>query len=249
MSDNHDDNNNGHTTTQAPADTVDAMVEEAQRAIKEEGLRLENLISPRSFIAAERLSAFYAGKARGADPMALGHLAGYVRGYERRESTLPVKPGEKAAAPSVWLRGVFEATVYETGEIKSGSCLILPRVMGEALADALDAGETNALLDVELGVEATGKMIPYTYTIKSFHANRAQAAITAIRMNAQQRRSRALSVNTTFGKQAQLPRPTASPTETPAERAAAEADKLALERETQEQQRLMRQAQDKRRGR
>jgi hypothetical protein len=87
----------------------------------------------------------------------------------------------------MWLRGTFEAIVYATGEVHSASWWIVPKVMGEAIEDALRAGD-RAVLDIEFGAEASGRTVPaYYYTVRTFVANAAQAAVSTIRMRQQKR--------------------------------------------------------------
>jgi hypothetical protein len=198
-----DDHDNPTLTLETGGDRMDAMLAEAHAAIEREGMRLETFISPRTFATMEEILQLVAGVPKG-DSVPLGHIAGDVRGFERRENSMPLKPGENPPPPSIWLRGKFDATIYSTGEVRSASWCILPRVMGEAVADELRDGETSALLDIELGVSATGRAIPYAYTVTSFTANRAQAAITTIRLRHQRRMA-------AKAQQAALPAPPAAP--------------------------------------
>lgn len=183
-----DNPQNGNPTVSNPDDIYDApvTVQEGQVPPETEGTRLENFISPRTFVAMAEILPMLAGLPIG-QSVPLGHIGGMVRGYEKRESQLPLKSGDKAPPPSIWLRGEFEATSYQTGEITRSVWAILPRVMGELVAEALDNHEGEAILDIELGVAATGRAIPYTYTVTTYSATRAQTALTAIRMRQQKR--------------------------------------------------------------
>lgn len=174
MSDIHD-NGNVHEVTEA-----EVMVEETFDPSDAEGMRLENYVSPRTFVDVKDIVPLLAAVPVG-QPVGIGHIAGFVTSYERRESSLPVKPGEKVPPASIWLRGVFDATSYQTGEITRATWAILPRVMGELIAEAMDNNEGEAVLDIELGVAATGKTIPYRYTVTTYRATRQQAALAAIR--------------------------------------------------------------------
>lgn len=184
MSDNHDENNTG---TEQPAITdrveaagVEAAVDEATKQIQQEGMRLDSFISMRTFISADEIAERLRGVPKG-EGFTIGFIRGYVRGFEKRESQLQLRQGEGKPPPSIWLRGVFEAESASTGEIHSATWAIIPKQMGEAIADAL-ADSDAVMLDVEIGVEASGKMIPpYFYVVRTYAANRAMAALAAMR--------------------------------------------------------------------
>lgn len=162
---------------------VDAVLATAEAQGRDEGVRLDNVITPRTFISKDDIDVALGGKPKGST-ITIGHVAGYVRHSERREGMLP---DGKTKVESIWLRGHFEATVYSTGEVRTAAWCILPRVMGEAIEGALQDGVDTAVLDIELGVEKTGRNIPYAYTVTSYMENKAQAAISTIRMRHQKR--------------------------------------------------------------
>jgi hypothetical protein len=140
----------------------------------DDGLRIETFISPRTFVTQEWCLKNVASKDRGFH-VAIGTIAGYATASERRESAMPVKPGDKPFPASVWIKGEFEATVHETGEVKSARWLILPRAAGELVEQAFESGAERAYLDLELGVQATGRSIPYAYTVTAFGSRDSEA--------------------------------------------------------------------------
>ena len=154
----------------------------------DEGLRIETFISPRTFVTQEWCLQNVASKPRGTH-VAIGRIAGYAVASERRDSAMPVKPGDKPMPASVWIKGEFEAVVIETGELKSARWLILPRAAGELVEQAFQDGAQRAYLDLELGVQATGRSIPYAYTVTAFgqRDSEARRMVRAIRARQEQR--------------------------------------------------------------
>lgn len=160
-----------------------AALDEARDRIEREGVDLENFISMRTFATQESLMANVGAKPRGHE-LPLGLIIGVVHQFERKPSTLPVsnKPNQAAMPDSIRLKGMFEATVYETGEIVTATGCYLPAVMAEAIETALLDGALNVRLNMEISCVATGRMIPYRFKVRSFVATPEQTAIAAMRM-------------------------------------------------------------------
>lgn len=102
--------------------------------------------------------------------MLLGHLFGYATGFERQTNEVKGAGGVKTLE-SVLLKGNFEATVVdpETGEITeiiNAGNAYLPLAYAEPIGAAFVAGAARIILDLSLGLEATGKMIPYEWVVK-----------------------------------------------------------------------------------
>jgi hypothetical protein len=154
----------------------------------DQGLRIETFISPRTFVTQEWCLKNVASQDRGYH-VAIGTIAGYATASERRDSAMPVKPGDKPMPPSVWIKGEFEATVHETGEVKSARWLILPRAAGDLIEQAFESGAERAYLDLELGVQATGRSIPYAYTVTAYGSRDSEGrrVVRAIRAKQAQR--------------------------------------------------------------
>ena len=147
-----------------------------------QGQLIETFISPRDFATLDWCMANVAGQPAGYH-VTVGRIAGYATDGEERESGLKVRAGEKAPPPSYWVKGQFEATNLATGEIKTAPWLILPRSAGELLKQAFQAGAERALLDLEIGCQATGKAIPYRWTVRAYGtaSGEAQRIVAMIR--------------------------------------------------------------------
>lgn len=190
-------------TTQAgkPADdqseTREIPVEEIDAAgaapIDMVGQLIETFISPRDFASIEWLHQNVSSQPAGYH-VTLGRIAGYATNGEERESSINVKAGEKKPPPSFWVHGQFESQSLATGEVKTAPWCILPRSAGELLKGAFQAGAERVLLDLEVGAQATGKALPYRWTVRAYgtasnEANKVLAMIKArqqARANAQE---------------------------------------------------------------
>lgn len=169
-----DNNSNGQTPGAEQAETtrVDpADMPEAEKLADipsdNIGRRIDALISPRSFVAMEQAQQLIAGKPRGWN-MPIGRIIGFATRGERRDSKAPVKPGEAPLPPSFFIQGTFECTSLLDGTIRTAPWLILPRAAGDMLEAGFQGGADRVLLDIELGLEATGRAIPYTYTVTAY---------------------------------------------------------------------------------
>lgn len=82
---------------------------------------------------------------------------------------------------SIALEGTFEAEFKLTGEVRAVSVTFLPRAFALQVEVALASGAEAAHLDVDIGLEATGKTIPYEWTVTSYLEGRAERAMRALR--------------------------------------------------------------------
>jgi hypothetical protein len=140
--------------------------------------RVQTLITTRDFVPGGDtawLVQNVASKPRGTIVM-LGQLAGVVHRIEQHKSDYKGK-----TLDSVWLFGAFEARIAETGEIKSSVCAILPNAFGRMIEEAFRQGADRAHLDIDIGVEATGRAIPYEWAIWSHMGGETQRALKALR--------------------------------------------------------------------
>jgi hypothetical protein len=178
------DNRNDRETEQSETRTInpDEVMDADTAPIDMQGQIIETFLSPRDFGALDWLLQNVASQPAGFH-VVLGRIAGYAVTGEERESGLKVKAGEKAPPPSFWVRGQFEGVALATGEVKTAPWLILPRSAGELLKGAFQAGAERVLLDLEIGAQATGRSIPYRWTVRAFGttSGEAQKVVAMIR--------------------------------------------------------------------
>ena len=93
----------------------------------------------------------------------LGRVFGFVTGVSEKAGTLP--NGEKSV--SIVCNGQFETENYVYGEISSASAVYFPSSFSEQIKAmfASDPDLKVVEVDTDIGVEATGKSIPYTWVV------------------------------------------------------------------------------------
>jgi hypothetical protein len=96
-------------------------------------------------------------------------LRGYATKATRQNNT---KPGQTPMPDSVKLEGAFEAVSEITGEVISSNAAYLPKKWAYKAFDAVqqlpsDDPQAKVKMVLTLGVKATGKAIPYTWTVNT----------------------------------------------------------------------------------
>lgn len=109
----------------------------------------------------------------------LGRIFGFVTATVDKENTLP--NGEKSK--SVVCNGQFETENYLTGEVSAASSVYFPASFSEAIKAMFAADESLKVVEVDtdIGVEATGKSIPYTWMVTNHIEGEAQTPLKKLR--------------------------------------------------------------------
>lgn len=124
-----------------------------------------------------------------------GRIYGTCTGYEVKHNALP----DGTPSSSIALFGDFETENFMTGEIGSGTMAFIPAAYSEKVKAIFDS---NAILndegkeignrirtveiDIDVGVEATGKTIPYEWVVVAFKEGAEMATLKNLR-NSRQR--------------------------------------------------------------
>lgn len=84
---------------------------------------------------------------------------------------------------SVALKGAFQAEDYKTGEISEATTVYLPMAYAEKVAFMFKADpDLKAVeVDVDIGLEATGKTIPYEWVVIAYREGEAMAVLKRLR--------------------------------------------------------------------
>jgi hypothetical protein len=161
-----------NTEAERRAKAREEALDEAAAAIEAQGVIEEGVVSMRSFAPYEWLLQQLAGKPAGTE-LAIGLLQGYVTEFAREPSMLPRKPGEEPLPESIRLKGRFEATSYQTGEIVRAGACFLPPIMANQVEKAITAGSLSIQLDCEIMAIATSGRsgVPIRYRARSFFAD------------------------------------------------------------------------------
>lgn len=96
----------------------------------------------------------------------IGRIFGVVTGISEKENTLP--NGEKSQ--SILLNGMFESESYVTGEVSEATGVYFPMAFAEKIKAmfAADADLKTVEVDTDIGLEATGKSIPYEWVVLQY---------------------------------------------------------------------------------
>lgn len=127
------------------------------------GVRSRRAIMLKEFIPSQDfINTQVVAKGKGTKVL-LGRIFGFVTGVSEKTNTLP--NGEKAT--SIVVHGQFESESYLTGEISGASTVYFPSSFAEAIKTqfAMDENLKVVQVDTDIGVEATGKPIPYTWVV------------------------------------------------------------------------------------
>jgi hypothetical protein len=147
------------------------------------GVRARRVLTMKSFIVGDHLEWIMrnvVGKGRGTH-VSVGRLYGKAARTERNVTKWSNK-GEEKLLTSVRIEGMFEAIALLTGEVTQCTAVYLPLAFAEQIEMAV-ATNPGAIIDidVDIGVEATGKGIPFEWTVTSFINGAAERAMRAMR--------------------------------------------------------------------
>lgn len=94
----------------------------------------------------------------------IGRIYGLATGYERKNNTLP----DGSISESIFVRGMFQSEGFITGELAEASGVYFPMAYAEKIAAVIEMGVKTVEVDCDVGLEATGKTIPYEWVIVAF---------------------------------------------------------------------------------
>lgn len=95
----------------------------------------------------------------------IGRIVGQVTATAKKNNALPDGSFKESTSCS----GTFESESYLTGEIVTTGVVYFPQFYAEAVALELAKEGVQALeVDIDIGLEATGRSIPYAWTVKAY---------------------------------------------------------------------------------
>lgn len=149
----------------------------------------------------------------------VGRIFGVATSTETKDTVLP----DGTPSQTIAVKGSFQAESYLTGEITEATLVYFPRVYAEKIVTvfAVDENVKVVEVDCDIGLEATGKTIPYEWVVIAYREGEAMAVLKRIR--ASRARPTNLLGNGIMGgvgqpvltapNAAQLPSPDATPNE------------------------------------
>lgn len=110
----------------------------------------------------------------------LGRVFGICNGYDVKTNTLP----DGRPSTSIVLKGAFEAESYVTGELSDCTTVYLPAAYAERVKLVFDNTPDLKVveIDCDLGIEATGKTIPYEWVVVAFREGEEMAILKRLRV-------------------------------------------------------------------
>jgi hypothetical protein len=180
-------------STRLPPELMDAVT--APEAIGDDdyGQRVGRIITPKDLLEGRQPFDVISGMGKG-ERLILGHLRGVVNSTERKTTAWQGKDLE-----SVWLNGEFEMVIGSTGEVKAAPTAILPKAFGITVETALAAMHAEdgssptrgqLQIDCSIGLETTGRPIPYEWVVIYYREGRAQKAMREVRARQEARIAR-----------------------------------------------------------
>lgn len=160
-------------TAEQPAEQPAAVAEGSKGVRARRAIMLKEFVPNQDFINKEVVA-----KGKGYQVI-LGRIFGFVTGIADKENTLP--NGEKAK--SIVCNGQFETENYLTGEVSAASSVYFPSSFSEAIKAMFAADDALKVVEVDtdIGLEATGKTIAYTWVVINHISGEAQTPLKVLR--------------------------------------------------------------------
>jgi hypothetical protein len=184
------------TEHQEVAETVAETPAETAAPAGKEGVRARRAFMLKHFIPnADWINQNIVSKGAGTKAI-IGRVFGVC--FETMVTKTTQKDGR--VSESVALKGAFQAEDYKTGEISEATTVYLPMAYAEKVAFMFKADpELKAVeVDVDIGLEATGKTIPYEWVVIAYREGEAMAVLKRLRAS----RSRPTQLLLTVGPKA-----------------------------------------------
>jgi hypothetical protein len=140
-----------------------------------EGRRVRRVLMMKQLASPEWIMQNVVAKGKGTHVL-VGRIYGVAHTTRKNVNDVNGRPVE-----SIAVSGSFEAQSKE-GELLNGATVYFPMAFAETIAAArAQEGVSLVNVDVDIGVEATGKTIPYEWTVTAYLEGKAENAIKALR--------------------------------------------------------------------
>lgn len=148
------------------------------QAAQSQGRRARASFMMKNFVDPDWIMKNVVAKGKGTKVM-VGRVIGIVTGTKEKKGSLP--NGELSV--SVVLEGTFETESYLDGEISAPSMVYFPNAFAKSVEAifAADQSVKAVQIDCDVGVEATGKGIPYAWVIVNFVESEHQSPLKKLK--------------------------------------------------------------------
>jgi len=111
----------------------------------------------------------------------IGRIYGYATGTEDKTNTLP----DGSVSNSIFVKGVFQSESLLTGELGEATGVFFPMAYAEKIKAVFAMGDAGTIktveVDCDIGLEATGKTIPYEWVVIAFREGKEMDALKRLR--------------------------------------------------------------------
>lgn len=153
---------------ETPVNTADdiqpAPVEVESGSVETEGVRARRAIMLKQFLPNPdwiNVNVVAGGKGTRAT---IGRIFGIATGTSRKTNTLP----DGSVSESIFVSGMFQSEGFLTGEIGEASGVYFPMAYAEKIEALFKMGVKTVEVDCDVGLEATGKTIPYEWVVVAY---------------------------------------------------------------------------------
>ena len=155
-----------------------ALTVEAESTTAEAGMRVRKSFMLRQFIPSpDWINVNVVAKGKGTR-VTIGRVFGVAESAEEKENVLP----DGSTSKSTVLKGVFNSESYLDGEIGQSTSAYLPEAYAGKIRTMFAADKNLKLveLDCDIGLESTGKTIPYEWVVVAYREGAEMAVLKRI---------------------------------------------------------------------
>ena len=148
------------------------------QAAASQGRRARSSFMMKNFVDPDWIMKNVVAKGKGSKAM-VGRVFGIVTGTKEKKGSLP--NGDPSV--SIVLEGTFETESYLDGEVSTPSAVYFPNSFALSIKSMFAADERIKAveIDCDVGVEATGKGIPYAWVIVNFVESEHQSPLKKLK--------------------------------------------------------------------
>jgi len=139
---------------------------EQPKSVQTDGVRARRAFMLKQFIPnADWINQNIVAKGKGTQ-VTVGRIFGFVTGVSRKTNTLP----DGLPSESIVCSGILQSENYLDGELAEASTVYLPMAYAEKIESTFKMFPTlrSIEIDCDIGLEATGKTIPYEWVVTAF---------------------------------------------------------------------------------
>lgn len=165
------------TVEQVDAETGEVTDAPAE-AVPSEGVRARRAFMLKQFVPnPDWINTNIVAKGKG-HKHTVGRIFGIATGFERKQNEVQGRIIE-----SIAIKGVFQSDGYVTGEKGEASVVFFPMAYAEKLAALFESDASIKMIEVDtdIGIEATGKTIPYEWVVTAFVEGEEMAVLKRLR--------------------------------------------------------------------